>query len=118
MNLWYFLLIPGILMLLVFGGVLIWQILKQVTGADTEVEILGIKAKSPYVSAVMSVVGIVLVYTSITQINAENKVRVTNVDLSIDGRTGTNVLTWKTRCPVDVTLTGSISMVELSLVMT
>lgn len=111
MSLWYLLLIPSVLMLLLFGGVLAWQILKKVTGGDTEVEFLGFKAKSPYVSAVMCIVGAGLAYTSITQINEENRVRVVNVSLSVDGRTGANVLTWNTRCPATVRLTGSITAV-------
>ena len=98
-------------MLCLFGYLLFWQVIKRNNDSSSEVKFLGIEVKSPYISAVMFLVAVFLLYTSINQINAESKVRVTDVFLSVDGRTGPNVLTWNTPCPATVRLTGSISAV-------
>lgn len=108
-SLWYLPLAAFVLIFLVFTPVLVWQITKRVTEGTTEVDAFGLKIKTPYASLAMSLVGIGGMVYVIPMISAEQKVRVTDVALAVDGRTGPNVLTWHTPCPATVTLSGTIT---------
>ncbi len=110
-SLWYLPLAAATVLFFVFTPILAWQIFKRVTGEPTEVEIFNVKIKTPYVSAAMTVIGIAGMVFVIPKIAAEGKVRVTAVELSLDGRTGPDTLDWHTRCPATVALTGTITAI-------
>jgi hypothetical protein len=109
MSLWYLLVAAGVVFCVVFTPVLVWQILRRVTSGSTKVSILGAKFESPYASLVMSLVGVALIAYAIPKISDEQRVRVTNVTLALDGRTGPDALLWRTLCPATVRLTGTIT---------
>ena len=109
MSVWLLPLAVAGALLLVGLPLLVWQVIRAATAGSTEVEILGIKVKSPYVSIVLVIVGAGFVWFSAERLAEESRVQIVDAKVSVDGRFGPDVLYWHTPCPATVEVTGVIS---------
>ncbi len=109
MSVWLVPMGVGAVLLVAGLPLLVWQVLRAVTAGSTEVEILGIKVKSPYVSLILIIVGTGVIWFSAEKLAEENRLQVVDANVSVDGRFGANVLEWHTPCPATVEVTGVIS---------
>ena len=109
MSVWLIPLAVAFVMLVVAIPLFVWQVLRAVTAGSTEVEFLGFKAKSPYVSFALLVFGAGMAWVSVEKLAEENRIQVVDAKVHVDGRYGADTLYWHTPCPATVEVTGVIS---------